>query len=138
MTACHSAETPLPGEAAPEARVASEADMRAARSLSVGSVQSINDSIGPYVQALRCSIALDTINRRLADAGGFTGEQKRLMREAQLVYERRFAQLGAQNNKSEEELQGDLRSQAEKIPEMETRGQLVIGCLRRLVREPTI
>jgi hypothetical protein len=136
LAACHSAEAPTPGEVIAEAQVASEADMRAAQSLSIGRVQALDDSIGPYVQALRCRIALDTINRRFADTGGFSDEQKRLMREAQSIYERRFAQLGAQNNKSDEEIQGDLRDQAEKIPEMATRGQLAIGCLYRLINQP--
>ena len=132
LAGCNSAETPLPGEAAPASQAGNAEDMRAAQSLSIGNVRALDDDIGPYLQALRCSIAIDTINERFANSGGFSDELKQLMREAQAIYERQFAQLGAQDNKSREEMQSDLDEQAARIPELSTRGQIVIGCLRRL------
>lgn len=132
LAGCNSAEAPLPGEPDPASQTGNAQDMRAAQSLSIGSVRALDEDNGPYVQALRCSMALDAINERFAESGGFSDEQMRLLREAQAIYERQFAQLGAQDNKSREDMRGDLDAQAERIPELSTRGQIAIGCLRRL------
>lgn len=132
LAGCDSAEPSLPGEPAAASQAVDAEDMRAARSLSIGNVRALDDSVGPYIQALRCRIALDAINEHFGGSGRFSDELKQGVSEAQAIYERQLARLGAQAGKSSEEIQSDLSEQAERIPALSTRSQILIGCLSRL------
>lgn len=135
LAGCNSGEPSLPGEAASASQTGDAEDRRAARSLSIGNAPALDDDVGSYIQALRCSIALETINERFINSGDFSAELKRGMLDAQAIYERQVAQLGAEDGKSRKEIQGDIEAQAKQIPEISTRGQIVIGCLRKLAGE---
>ena len=110
------------------------AEMKAAQTLSIGSVRAIEDDLGPYVQALRCNIALGAINDHLSESGGFSGDQKKLIGQMRTRYAREAEKIGAQQKKSDQQIRQDLDDQALKIPDLSIRAQIAIGCLRKSVQ----
>ena len=129
---CNSDDAPK-SENRPQ-KVVDAAEMRAAQSLSIGSVRAIEDDVGPYIQALRCNIALAAINDHLSEGGRFSGDQKKLMGQMRTRYAREAERIGAQQKKSSQQIQQDLDEQASKIPDLSIRAQIAIGCLRKSVQ----
>jgi len=132
LTCCSSAEAPLPGEAAPRTEATNAGDQRAARALSIGSVQALNTEADQYIQALRCSISLHAINEQLTNSGGISDELERGMRTAEAIYDRQVTRIGIQDGKSRDEMRDDRREQTEQVQDLATRGQIAMGCLRKL------
>lgn len=118
----------------PPQKVVDAAEMKAAQSLSIGSVRAIADDVGPYVQALRCNIALGAIYDHLSEGGSFSGDQKKLMAQMRARYAREAKKIGAQQKKSSQQIQQDLDGQASKIADLSIRAQIAIGCLRKSVQ----
>ncbi|WP_460101514.1 hypothetical protein [Qipengyuania sp. 483] len=130
---CNSADT-LENEE-PTRKVVDAAQMKAAQTLSIGSTRAIEDDLGPYILALRCNIALGEINDRFLNNGGFSDNQKQLMRQMRNRYRRQAEKIGTEQNKSSQQIRQDLEEQASKIPDSTIRAQIAIGCLRNVAQD---
>lgn len=105
-----------------------EAERRAARLLSLTNNSSLDAKSDPYERAVLCVVAIDSLQERLRNAFGITGDQKRALAVARGVYERRADSAKAAGAN----LRGDIEkadSEAEDAGELARTG---VSCLRQL------
>lgn len=131
LSSCAPDGSALPGRVSTSSRQFSAEDKVIARSLSLGNAPTVGDDASPYIEALTCSIALESMSERFFQAG--KGESHRAaMGQAEGIYSRRVAQLAHGLGKTPEETGNDRKKRADDVPELRDRGLLAIRCLHKL------
>jgi hypothetical protein len=126
LSACStSADSPQPEQATVQEHFSDE-DKRIARALSLGGDDILGKATPQYEAAL-CSLALAAIEDSVKDRGLLSSEQRRALRQAEALYQRR-----AVAGLSAEELEQTRNDVEADYPEPRVRARFAIGCLRDL------
>lgn len=106
-------------------------ERRAAQTLSVGAVSSLTNNDDPYREALLCSISLETVADRLAQADILDDRGMTELRRALSLFDERAGRLGSEAGKDGAQINQDKEAEKAAI-DIGARAQIGIGCLRKL------
>jgi hypothetical protein len=116
-------------------RAISDQERQAALALSLGNLGVMNETTSPYSRAMLCVIALEALSRRLeeidtgsADAPNYS----EVLQRSIAIYSRQVRSIAVREGKLAQQVAQDRRQHEMQVPELSSRGQIAINCLRRL------
>lgn len=106
-------------------------ERKAAQALSVGAAvdYEVND---PYRWAIMCSLSLKALADDVTTANVIDSANLDRLRQTVSLFDQRVRRLGAELGKSTSQMAADVRNEEASIPQLSTRAQVAVGCLREL------
>lgn len=132
LSACSDGELDADHQLTETTREFSEADKKAARTLSISNTEIMAKTDSPYEQALLCLHGLAQIESVISDTSGLSIQQQEGLQQAKALFNQRLRDLASTNGKSAEDIRKDLAQTAEDNLDKATNVRVAIGCLERL------
>lgn len=121
-------------------RVIGAQEKRAALALSLGNLGIMNESTSPYSRAMLCVIALESLSQRIGEMGPTLKEGPsygELLERSRAIYLREVQAIAVRERKPPAQIALDRKQHEREVPELSSRGQIAINCLRGLTAAGT-
>lgn len=107
----------------------SEADMRAARLLSLSDNSSLDAKSDPYERAVTCVVSIDALSTKLASTAAITSQQKGALLAARSIYDRKAQEAG---HKSAADVAREVRDAPADPDGLKQRLLTALSCIRQI------
>ena len=131
LTACASERSPAPpSQQRASSTVFSNEDRRAARALSISNRPDLASLSSPYMRAIVCELAVETLGERMAEMDSLSAGQMAGFRRVQQDLARDIGKAAIREGKGQADIDRDKEQQRLTLSDPVARIPLAMGCLR--------
>jgi hypothetical protein len=110
----------------------SEQDKIAARALSIGNSDAMENADSPYARALLCRNGMMVLSKHFDNFAALGQQQRQAVRRADAYFDRQLQALGSSQGKSKSDIAEDLQQMNLDNSDLSLNARIALGCLRGL------